>query len=186
VGVVSANLWLRNLLAQACPDCLDTTVGLGLYGPEPCTRCLTSGKQVKPVTLRLADYVWGHTATWKKEDTETLIAARIFHHASAALPITGPVISAHLGINTRTLKGYVETIRRDWHLPLISQRKGGGGYWYAETAGQFLEWFRTMRSQAVNELATAHGMLRSNFPTLAGQDSLDFIRSFSEELKEAL
>ncbi|HEX8500769.1 MAG TPA: hypothetical protein VF659_09270 [Pyrinomonadaceae bacterium] len=43
-----------------------------------------------------------------------------------------------------------------------------------------------MRSQAVNELATAHGMMRSNYPALVGQDNLDFIKSFSEELQEAL
>jgi hypothetical protein len=96
------------------------------------------------------------------------------------------VLRAHLGINEREFKKFAETIRSDWRLPLISRREKGGGYWYAESAAEFNNWFRTMRGQAVRELATAYGMLRANYPELAGQHTLDFIKSFTDELQEAL
>lgn len=186
MGVVAPQLDLRDLLARACRDCLDTTVATSLYGPEPCTACLTSGKKVKPVATRLADYVWRRAAAWKEEDARALVVARLFNLASSQQPFTGPVVSAYLGLGARELKASVETIRNAWKLPLVSRRKGGGGYWYAENAEQLRDWWRTLRSQAVSELATGYGLVRANYPELAGQDNLDFIKSFSEELQEAL
>jgi hypothetical protein len=174
---------LRDALNGACPFCMGTAIDVGLYGPAACTRCLQSDAQIIPAARRLADYVWAHVKT---VDETTLYAARLLTHATAEVPFPGPMLRSFLRLSERELKKTIETIRAEWRLPLISQRQNGGGYWYAESAEQFLDWFRQMRGQAVRELATAHGMMRANYPALAGQGDLDFITSFTEELREAL
>ena len=182
------HLRLRGMILRACAACYDTTVALTLLGPLPCSPCVARVRLSFGGT-KLAEFVWRRTKgeqVGKPIDSDTLEVARILVHATSDFPFTGPVLRAHLGINERDLKQFVETIRSDWRLPLISRREKGGGYWYAETAQQFNDWFRTMRGQAIRELSTAYGMQRANYPELAGQDSLEFIRTFTQELQEGL
>jgi hypothetical protein len=101
-------------------------------------------------------------------------------------PIQGAVFDNVLRIDDRARKEIMRSLRDEWLLPVCATRQRPFGYFIAATAEQFLEWLRVTRSQAISELATAHKLFRTNFPELAGQQSLDFINTVSTELQEAI
>ena len=177
---------LLNRVRAACSECLDTTVALEDVGPVVCLPCLEAGKPYTPTAQRVANRVWLRVEKKLPVERRVLEVARVLTLASGAHPFTGPVLSVYLKVSERTLKDFVRTLRHDWHLPAISRREEGGGYWYAETAEQFLKWSEVMTGQAVDELTTVQKVLRSNYPDYAGQNPLGFVQHFTDQLKEAL
>ncbi|HZT60980.1 MAG TPA: hypothetical protein VFA21_20415 [Pyrinomonadaceae bacterium] len=175
---------IAQLISAACTQCHGSTVIWTMVGPLPCNPCLA--RKVTPAARLVADCVWMRVEKNQFLDTATVAVAQTLVHATYLQPFSGPALTEYLGLGEREFKGVVETIRRDWHLPLISRRQQRGGYWFAESADQFLAWLRQMRAQAVQELATAHGMMRAHYPLLAGQTNLDFIQGFTQELQEAI
>jgi hypothetical protein len=80
----------------------------------------------------------------------------------------------------------VQELRREWLLPIGSSRRAPAGYFWMQTAAQFIEWSRAYRSQAIDELVTLFKLQRANFAELAGQQPLDFINAIQTQMEETL
>lgn len=186
MGVVNTSQLLHDVLRRACPDCWDTSIVPIPNGPVVCLPCMEAGKEFSPAAVKLANRVWMRVEKKMQVDAKALFVARLLVHASPEFPVTGPMLQSFTDLGERSVKAIVETLREEWHLPLVASRTPPRGYYYAATAEQYLAWFRTFRAQAVTELATGYHNLRANYPDLAGQDSLSFVTDFTRELQEAL
>jgi hypothetical protein len=115
---------------------------------------------------------------------EAVHALRIL--ARATEPLQGIVFQQALGIDERSVKALMRSLRDEWLLPLTATRQKPFGYGIATTTDQLLEWGRITRAQAISELAVWYRVYRANAPELAGQQSLDFVSQISTELQEAI
>jgi hypothetical protein len=181
----NGNAPLRSLKIR-CPECWDSTISNSLLGPNECRLCSYSPTPVSPAAQRIRDCVLEILARGKKIDNQLLDTARALANSSFAEPIPGEILQAHLHCDRRVLSDRMKQLRDDWHLPALAARQKPTGYYIATTAQGFLDWRRTTRAQAISELVTMYHLERTNFPELAGQQTLDFIAQVSSELQEAM
>ena len=163
----------------ACPDCWDSTIAITPNGLERCC----PGK-VSPAATKLAEHVWLREEKKMETDPRVLNTARAIVTATVEQPISGPTLQALLRETERGVKSYVETLRREWVLPIGSTRQLG--YYWMLSAKDFLDWSRAYRAQAITSLVTLYKMQRTNFPELAGQESLQFIQQIESEMEDAI
>jgi hypothetical protein len=130
--------------------------------------------------------VWLRVEKKKAVEPHVLNVARLLIHATVETPISNFTLQGYLRSTEREIKAAVRELRREWQLPIGSSRKPPTGYFWIETAAAFIEWSRVYRSQAIDELVTLYKLQRSNFPELAGQQSLHFIQQIEAELEESL
>lgn len=175
-------------IRSACPACFDTTVTFDTRGAATlCVPCATDKlTALSPAARRLADRVWQRVEKRQEVDRLVVNLARLLTHGDSANPVTGRMLRDWMGLNERQVKSIVEALRAEWALPVISRRAQPYGYWFAGSAEEYLGWWRTHRAQAITELTTGWRNLRANYPDLAGQGYLDFIKGFTQELEEAL
>lgn len=109
-------------------------------------------------------------------DDEQFVAAMLLE-AKASSPIgikrlRRALAEAGMPRTERYVKEIIRTLRKKHRLPIISRRKEGGGFWWCENEEQMREYYDHASSQPKDSFETLHGMIRHNFPRLAGQ--LDF------------
>lgn len=75
--------------------------------------------------------------------------------------------------NEREIKKRVETLRRDWLLP-VGTDKHGGGYWIIVDVSDFLRWHKQNLGGALTQIRTNYRVFRANFLEMAGQSTLHF------------
>jgi hypothetical protein len=172
-----------------CGGCLDSGVIMALLGPEQCKLCQAS---LSPISNRLFGAVSLLHVKGKKIDDSMFAMASALVSARVDYPILGEALASLTGaegesaLQLRFVKRLAQRLRKEWHLPVCGRRETPFGYFIAANADEFLDWMRTTRAQAISELATAYHLFTSNFPQLAGQQSLDFVNTVSTELQEAI
>ena len=166
-----------------CGVCMDS--GLIKHEGEH-TQCLNCQACLSPISQRVFGAVC--VLLFKHQPVDDLLfnMARALVSMTSDNPMPGDALVRLLVRNARDVKDTAKRLRDEWHLPVIGSRKGSKGYFIAATAGEFLEWGRVTRSQAVSELATYYRLFKANFPELDGQQPLDFVDNVSTELQEAI
>lgn len=94
----------------------------------------------------------------------------------------GELIEKKFGYVKNSLRAFhavVETLRRDWLLPVGSRKDAPSGYWIITTADEFAEWVARTRSAPITQLTTIHRLAKHNFPIFAEQLELDFWNDIS-------
>lgn len=186
VSKLESGLWFIDF---RCGGCLDSGVVLGLLGPEQCKLCQAS---LSLISARVFGAVSLLHQKSKKIDGAMFAMACALVSASVDEPILGEALVDLVGaegdpaLQVRYVKRLAQRLRKEWHLPVCGRREAPFGYFIADSPEEFLDWMRTTRSQAISELATAYHLFTSNFPALAGQQSLDFVNTVSTELEEAI
>lgn len=116
--------------------------------------------------------------------------ARALAHFTGDGPISLKALQNWLGRpgddGAREIKRLIAELRREWLLPVGSRKGQPNGYWMIRTAGEFLDWHRRYRAQALTEITTGYAVMRANFPDLAGQGKFTFVAEFTNDLEEAL
>jgi biotin operon repressor len=163
-----------------CSWCWDSTISITPTSLERCCleRCST------PATNKFFECVSIRTEKKMEIDPRILNTARAIVTARTDQPISGYTLQALLRETERGVKKFIETLRKEWVLPIGSTRELG--YYWMLTAKDFLDWSRAYRAQAITSLATLYKMQRVNFPELAGQESLDFIQQVESEMGDAI
>lgn len=173
------------LESSLCRQCLDSGLQLLLAGVQRCAHCFAEDKRYPDAAVRLA------TCVWEMQDQSRVIAADLFNlariltRATSAYPIPIDSLRAYCCCDARTIKERARTLRRDWLLPIGSSRQKPYGLYWCQTERDYLDWERTYRGQAVDELVTLYRLRKRNYPELAGQESL-FVEQIKQELQEAI
>jgi len=173
----------RLLVNPQCVYCWDSGIAGDLRGINQCRQCNAS---LGPVSYRLFGCLSNLQLKGKEINDQMLVMARAIVPFSFAEPVMGKDLADLLMISERQVKRLAKQIRDEWQLPICTRREPPYGYYFAAKAEEFLDWLRTTKSQAISELATAYHLFKSNFPELAGQQSLEFVNTVSSELQEAL
>lgn len=166
-----------------CSGCMDSGICVGLLGPEPCTQCQM---RLDPLSAKLYELINTRRLFEKEIDDAMLNMARILISARALAPIQGEAIAELLSVSDREVKKLAARLCDEWAFPVIATRKPPYGYFVAESAEELLEWGRVTRGQAIAMLARFYHLFKTNFPALAGQESLPFVEQISTELQEAI
>lgn len=82
----------------------------------------------------------------------------------------------------RDIKDIIRTLRKTHRLPIISRRKDGGGFWWCENEEQMRQYFKHASHQPLDSIGTLYGMIRENYPKLAGQLDLSWCGNADEEV----
>lgn len=119
-------------------------------------------------------------------DDESFVAAMLLE-AKASSPIgikrlRRALAEAGMPRTERHVKEIIRTLRKQHRLPIISRRTNSGGFWWCENEEQMREYYDHASSQPKDSFETLHGMIRHNFPRLAGQ--LDFSWCGNQKGKE--
>lgn len=175
---------LQRFLAIRCPQCVDSYIEIGLYGPQTCTRCDES--ILSPAAKKIAEVIVDRIARERSLDLQMIEAARSLANATFKEPVPGVVLQNHLRCSRRQLSSLMQALCDEWGLPAVASRQPPYGYYIAVTADQLDAWARGMRSQAISELVRIHHLKRICYPLLAGQRPLDFISQITSELQEAI
>jgi hypothetical protein len=165
------------------PCCIGSGIVETLLGLEPCDACQI---RLDPISYRVYGAICNLKLKNKPVDDLMLYMARALVSASAEQPIQGEALGYLLDVDARKIKELAKRLQDEWQLPVVASREKPYGYFYARTQEQLLSWARTNRSQAISMLVTQYHLLRSNLPELAGQQSLDFVNTVSDELQEAI
>lgn len=171
---------------DACPECSDTGIAMQLYGPSECKVCAYKERPFNPTARRIHDCVLELIARGTKIDAQLWEVARALAHSSFDAPVPGEKLQAKLGIDRRTLSDRMKRLRDEWFLPALATRQKPTGYYVATRPEHFELWRRHTYGQAMSELVTLYRLQRSNFPELAGQQTLDFVNAVSQDLREAV
>ena len=164
-----------------CPECWDSTIAIT---PQGLVRCCLAKGNISPAAEKLADFVWLSVEKKVEIDPRVLNTARAIVTATVEQPISGFTLQALLRESPRNVKAAIETLRKEWLLPIGSTRQSG--YYWMRTAKDFLDWSRAYRAQAITSLATLYRMQRKNFPELSGQESIQFIQQIESEMEDAI
>lgn len=78
------------------------------------------------------------------------------------------------GDTERKIKGYIETLRHDWLLPIGSRKSDPCGYWIITDLEDFKNWYSSVTQAPITLLSTIHKVAKHNFPVFAEQMELDF------------
>lgn len=172
-----------------CSLCLDSGIAVDMYGPDQCKACNASrGAIAYRLFGAIADIKFKNGAF----DKQLLTMAQLLVSFNAATPLPGKALASLLTLDPeaktdqRMVKHLAKRLRDEWRLPVVGTREPPYGYFFAANPQEFLAWMRTTRSQAISELATAYHLFKANFPTLAGQQQLEFVNGVTEELQEAI
>lgn len=169
-----------------CFECLDTNLQIGLYGVQACDKCSGARLSRSNAATMLARVIFNRLE--RKQTVEPMLVqlARILTRFSSENPMPGAMLEVHLRLDYRTAKSMIETLRRDYLLPIGSRKGQPNGYWIMTTATEFIEWDRQFRSSAISVFATSYRLMRANFPALAGQTSLDFTEAVKQQIDEEI
>lgn len=89
----------------------------------------------------------------------------------------------------RAVASTVETLRRDWLLPVAARKAEPSGYWIAASQDEFAEYVDLCRSAPITQLTTLYRTAKANWPVYAEQLELEFWNDLTaekpEQLKEA-
>jgi hypothetical protein len=81
----------------------------------------------------------------------------------------------------RTVQGWIETLRKEWVLPVGSSKSEPAGYFFMRDADDLEKWRREASSAPITALATIYRVVKNYLPLFAGQlEFADF--DFSSEI----
>lgn len=187
MGELAAPVSIRPMLLGAkCFECLDTNLEITLYGVQACQACVGARESRSHAATMLARIAFRRVEKGQPLDPMLIQIARILTFFTSEQPLPGAMIETHLRLDYRTAKKMIETLRREYLLPIGSRKGDPNGYWIMTTAAEFIEWDRQFRSQAISLFATSYRLMRANFPHLAGQTSLDFTETVKQQIEEEL
>lgn len=187
MGELAAPVTMRPMLEGVrCFECVDTNLEITLYGVQACASCVGAREARSPAASTLARVIFNRLERSLPVDPMLVQLGRILTRFSSDQPLPGEMIEVHLRLNYRTAKTMIETLRREYLLPIGSRKGQPNGYWIMTTAAEFIEWDRQFRSQAISLFATSYRLMRANFPALAGQTTLDFTDSVKQQIEEEL
>ena len=87
------------------------------------------------------------------------------------------LIDKHFTFSASSLRKFhdtIETLRKDWLLPVGSRKESPGGYWIITDAADFAAWFDRAKSAPITQLTTIYRNAKRNFPVFAEQMELEF------------
>jgi hypothetical protein len=171
--------------ASLCDVCLDSGLTLNKGAVIRCPLCIAEDKTFSAPAVRLAVCIWEMQDKGRVADAPLFILARFLTRTTPAQPLKLDDLAGHFRSDKRTVKGWARTLRRHWLLPIGSSRQEPHGLYWCHTERDYLDWERTYRGQALDELATLYRLRRRNYPELAGQQSL-FVEQVKQELEEAI
>jgi hypothetical protein len=166
-----------------CSLCIDSGIVVGLLGPEPCMHCQA---RFLPLSVKVYEIIQTRRFREQEVDTGLLTMAQLLISAQADEPILGEGLAELMVVTEREVKKLAARLCDEWSLPVIATRRPPYGYFIAQNAEELMEWGRVTRSQAINMLARFYHLFKTNFPDLAGQESLPFVDQISSELQEAI
>jgi hypothetical protein len=164
---------IKAITWYSCDDCFDSTLLWTKQGPDVCLPCL-SRKDLPPSAARLTHVCFDRVKANHFLHKQQFDLARLLCKATAKYPLGLNTLCAHLQLSDRSVKGYIETLRSQWLLPIGSSKFPPSGYYWISSPDEFKQWLEAYLSQPKEEFRTAHRMLRANFPELAGQINFDF------------
>lgn len=163
---------LQLITGFECLNCLDSGCAWGVLTWHHCPVCAFN-PQLATQRRQLREFL---TAADKVDETEFRCAQALIA-ATIQRPVRAFTLAQFLDLGNcweREIKSLIHTLRNEWHLPIGSLRTPPYGYYWISTPEEFLAWFNPMKSQALNELKTAHGLMRRHYPELAGQFTFKF------------
>lgn len=185
--LVSSDSPLMGIIKSSlCDVCLDSGLTITSSKPRRCPLCFHEDKRFSAPAVRLALCIWEREDKQQSIDELLFATARFLTRATSEYPITLVTLAEYFRCSERKVKDMIRTLRREWLLPIGSSRQPPYGYFWIQSAADFLSWSRPYRSQAIDELVTLWHLEKRNFPELAGQTSLDFQQTINSELEEAI
>jgi hypothetical protein len=166
---IAQNL-LKMLLSYSCEICLDSAIKIER---NKISVCDCGAKMTQPA-LKLFQRTCDRQDADRFVNINIVQAARCLVRATPQTPISLTALCQHLSASDRTVKSFIESARNEWHLPIGANRNFPSGYYWIETPEQMKAWIREFSAQPLKELQTLHGVVKANFPELAGQINLDF------------
>jgi hypothetical protein len=187
MSLTNVTLYEQTMGVRVCPSCWSTGVAARIQSEQlffsRCGAC-NSAVFTSPA-LRLSERIFQRAEKCLPVDVRELVMSRALVHATPHVPAPRHLLMSLLGATEREVKDIARTLRREWVLPVGSNRRKPYGYYWISTAEEYLEWSRPYRAQALDELVTEH-KLRQLFPELAGQSSFDFVHDLQRQIEEAL
>lgn len=175
---------LDQLIKPRCHECYDTNIALTMFGIDACPKCKGARESRTPAAWKLARIVHARLEAKQDVDTCALNIARVLAHFTSAQPVTSDALEAVFNLSRRSLSAVIERLRHDWLLPVGSRLMQPNGYWIITEPDDFRTWFSQYRSRPLTALQTAHRLMKTNFPALAGQAELAFADSIEQALEE--
>lgn len=164
--------WLLRATYYSCEECLDS--GLIVRNHQVAT-CDCDYEQTADTAVdQLQSVVFERVAASKFINLHVFLCARALVKSSVTKPVPLKLLETHLQMSDRAIKGFIESLRREWLLPIGSRKESPSGYYWIRTAEEMKDWLTAFISQPKSELHTAYKMVNANFPELAGQLNFDF------------
>lgn len=167
---ISQENWLQRLLCYQCDACLDTNL---VIRQGQITQCDQHALRPNATADQLLLVVNDRLAAEKLVNYQVFETARALVHSSISRPVPLFCLQNHLQVTDRAVKGFIESLRREWLLPIGSSKEPGGYYWI-RSAAEMTAWLTAFLSQPKSEFRTAYKMVNANFPELAGQLKFDY------------
>ena len=108
----------------------------------------------------------------------------VLHHWNQAAPCLRHTLDRTFQLSERKSKAVLKFLKDNWLLPIGGHKHNPKGNWIIVTEAEFIDYERQARRTAVSALATLYKMRRANFPRLAGQLALGFVKQVKQEIEE--
>lgn len=130
---------------------------------------------------RLVKAVWFRVKNNLHIEPKRLDIAKLLTLYTTDAPIKRDLIDRFVGTDERTTKKHLELLRSEWLLPIGSRKFDPVGHWIIVDKDDYLRWESDFRRAPATQLSTCWKLRKANFPTLAGQSELDFVRELKAE-----
>jgi len=112
------------------------------------------------------------------------IDQHVFHVAQSLIGFTSDrpckrdvLIERHFTFSASSLRKFhetIETLRKEWVLPVGSRKESPGGYWIITDIDDFAKWVARAKAAPITQLTTIYRNAKRNFPVFAEQMELEF------------
>lgn len=165
---------LKQILWYLCNDCFDSgLIWQGSDGPGSCLQC-AERRDLPDASAKLIRAIYERVAANKLINKQQFDVARALVKSTVQIPVPLNILMRHFDTTDRTIKGYIESLRTDWLLPIGSSKFPPSGYYWINSAEEFKAWLEAYLSQPKEEFRTAYRMLKANFSELTGQVNFNF------------
>lgn len=176
-------------ISPKCYDCFDSGLVNNQKTLGVITRCFNCYDSLffSPAALKFQNVVLDLQKRGKEIDQSLFFLAQTLTPFTSETPVKRLYLQKWLKhTDERQTKRLLARLQDEWLLPIGSRKHEPFGHWIITTETDFREWRREARQSAITRLATIHRVEKHNFPTLAGQTSMDFALQIAEEVQEAL
>lgn len=170
-GAVSiAQNLLKMLISYSCELCYDSTIKIEHGQPVFC-EC---GAQANDAIIKLTAKITERKDAGKFINQQVIETACCLVLTTPETPVSLTALMQELNTTERPIKGFIESLRKEWRLPIGSSRNHPTGYYWISTPEQMKHWLNEFLAQPKQEFQTAYRVVNANFPELAGQFNFDF------------